>query len=62
MSFHQAISRLPKLLQLPATLLTMPKTIAKEVKTLNELQSVSLQLTVSPCYIQLEVILPHELC
>ncbi|KAJ0330007.1 hypothetical protein COL5a_003838 [Colletotrichum fioriniae] len=43
MSFHQAISRLPKLLQLPATLLTMPKTIAKEVKTLNELQSEKVQ-------------------
>ncbi|KAK1705819.1 averantin oxidoreductase [Colletotrichum lupini] len=43
MSFHQAISRLPKLLQLPATLLTMPKTISKDVKTLNELQSEKVQ-------------------
>ncbi|KAK1450718.1 averantin oxidoreductase [Colletotrichum cuscutae] len=43
MSFHQAISRLPKLLQLPATLLTMPKTISKGVKTLNELQSEKVQ-------------------
>ncbi|KAK1713442.1 hypothetical protein CaCOL14_009338 [Colletotrichum acutatum] len=43
MAFHQAISRLPKLLQLPATLLTMPKTLTKDVKTLNELQSEKVQ-------------------
>ncbi|KXH65967.1 averantin oxidoreductase [Colletotrichum salicis] len=43
MAFHQIISRLPKLLQLPATLLTMPRTIAADVKTLNELQSEKVQ-------------------
>ncbi|GJC84301.1 cytochrome P450 monooxygenase aclL [Colletotrichum liriopes] len=39
MSFHQMISRLPRLIQVPATLLTMPTNIASDVKTLKQLQS-----------------------
>lgn len=41
MSFHQVISRLPGPMRLPATLWTMPKTIASDVQTLKQLQSVS---------------------
>ncbi|TID07341.1 Isotrichodermin C-15 hydroxylase [Colletotrichum higginsianum] len=39
MSFHQVISRLPGPIRLPATLWTMPKTIASDVQTLKQLQS-----------------------
>ncbi|WYZ43973.1 hypothetical protein EsH8_VII_000409 [Colletotrichum jinshuiense] len=39
LSYHQIISRLPKLIQLPVTLLVMPKNIRSDVKTLKELQS-----------------------
>ncbi|TQN67262.1 Cytochrome P450 monooxygenase hmp1, partial [Colletotrichum shisoi] len=43
MSFHQVTSRLPGPIRLPATLWTMPKTIASDVQTLKQLQSVVTQ-------------------